>query len=132
MRRLLSMLLLLGVLTAPFSAHAADKKPTGPEPLTVRSAVGIILVSGLVGGVLGLSTLSFFSDPENKIHFVTIGAGAGVAISAIYLGVVLANQPPASEEDEKDKKKASLELPNRLILPYATNDSAGLLAQFRF
>ncbi len=101
-----SRFLLSAVMGLGFASNSALAQTGGGaanlanSPLEIRNASTVILVSGLVGGILGLSTLSFYEEPQNHISNITIGAGIGVICSAIYLTAAAAQQPPA---------KASLE-----------------------
>ncbi len=72
----------------------AQSKDSGSSPYDTRNTVGIILVSGLVGGVLGLSTLSFYERPQDHIRNITLGAGIGVIASALFLTINIAQLPP--------------------------------------
>lgn len=63
-------------------AQQGDQFPGGMQP---REAIGGILMAGLVGGILGLSTLSFYDQPQDNIRNITIGAGIGMIASALYL-----------------------------------------------
>jgi hypothetical protein len=73
---------------------AQPKGSGGATPYDTRNTVGIILLSGLVGGVLGLSTLSFYDRPQDHIRNITMGAGIGVIASALFLTVTVAQTPP--------------------------------------
>lgn len=53
--------------------------------IDTRDALGTILMSGLVGGILGLSTLSFYSHPEKHIRNITWGVGIGMISAAVYI-----------------------------------------------
>lgn len=72
----------------------AQSKSTDINPYDTRNTVGIILISGLVGGVLGLSTLSFYDRPQDHIRNITLGAGIGVIASALYMTATVAQTPP--------------------------------------
>lgn len=97
----------------PARAQSSGSKDDA-SPLEVRNSVSVILLSGLVGGVLGLSTLSFYDKPQDNIRNITFGAGAGLIAAVIFLTATAASQPPPLEG-----KKASLELapPMRWIAP---------------
>lgn len=95
----LRKLLWVLVLTFPLvfsqqSLAAAAKDSDDVNPYDTRNTVGLILISGLVGGVLGLSTLSFYERPQDHIRNITLGAGIGVIASAIYLTATVAATPP--------------------------------------
>jgi hypothetical protein len=56
-----------------------------PKELEPREAIGGILMAGLVGGILGLSTLSFYDKPQDNIRNISIGAGIGMIAAALYM-----------------------------------------------
>jgi hypothetical protein len=120
MRKIPATFCLLALLAAPAQAQSAKAADTD---FNTREAIGIILLSGLGGGVLGLSTLSFYSKPEDHIQNIPIGAGIGVIASAIYLTVKLLDKPLAPEEAVKGGVS---------IYPWASPAQAGLLATLRF
>lgn len=66
--------------------RAAEANPSlqlkGPS---VRSQVAKILLSSFGGAVLGLSTLSFYNDPQNHLNNVALGGAAGAIFGAIYV-----------------------------------------------
>ena len=106
----------LGVGRTTFAADSGKDVGLGE----LRGSVGTILVSGLVGGVLGLSTLSFYGEPEKHVNNVIIGAASGMILSAIYITVHMAQTPI-------DGKTGSLD-----VIPFTTGEQSGLLAQLKF
>jgi hypothetical protein len=52
----------------------ADKPPAGGP----RRQLGTIIYAGLGGAVLGLSTLSFYGRPQDKLANIAIGFAVGV------------------------------------------------------
>lgn len=50
-----------------------------------KRGTAIVMFSGLAGGVLGLSTLSFYGNPEEHTENVTTGALLGMLGGASYL-----------------------------------------------
>ncbi len=86
LKSILFGLCLSGTLLLPLGAKAQQAGTTQLNPaIEPRNAVTVILMSGLVGGVLGLSTLSFYSRPQDNIRNITIGAGVGMIASAIFM-----------------------------------------------
>lgn len=95
-RRHASVLLVtmsLALVTPSLAQPAAGGGGGATPPFDARETVGTILLGGLVGGVLGLSTLSFYSKPQDNIRNITIGAGSGMILSALYLTFNLASNP---------------------------------------
>jgi hypothetical protein len=82
------MLAICVVFSVPVQAQATSV----PSDLEPRQAIGTILMAGLVGGILGLSTLSFYEKPQDNIRNISIGAGVGIIASALYLTYSVADQ----------------------------------------
>jgi hypothetical protein len=113
----LSVFLVLGSL-APQRAFAQDAN--SESPLQVRNALGVILLSGLVGGIIGLSTLSFYPKPQDNIRNIFFGAGAGMIIATLGTTLAVAQTPP--EKADSDLQWAPLLDPSSL----------GLMLSYRF
>ncbi len=118
--------------TGLFLANSCWAQDSGGDkeknPFEAREVVGAVLLSGLVGGILGLSTLSFYEAPQDHIRNITLGAGAGMLISIIYLSVDAANTPVKVDEDKRDQDVSS-----GFIFPTVESNGAFALAGvFRF
>lgn len=122
LKKLLLIPTLIVLLQAPIWAQGSGDDKI--NPLDTRKAVGNILLSGLFGGILGLSTLSFYDQPQDNIRNITIGAGAGMIAAALYLTFHVASNP-IPEGDISYKQKLHL-------LPVADTQSVGLLLSTRF
>ncbi len=113
-------LVLIGAFSSQVFAQAAQEKS---GPLEAREVVGNVLLAGLVGGILGLSTLSFYSEPQEHIRNITIGAGAGMIISVLYL---------ASQAASVDLKLDEKEGTTAMVFPVIQPDSVHVAASLRF
>ena len=87
-----NLLMVSGIfLSSPTMAQQAQSSSSGgganPNP------VGTILVSSLVGGLLGLSTLSFYKEPEEHIKNIPIGAAIGAVAAALFVSYEVATGP---------------------------------------
>lgn len=51
----------------------------------VRRSVATIIFCGLGGAVLGISTLSFYGDPQNHIGNITTGLALGIIGGSVYV-----------------------------------------------
>lgn len=58
-----------------------------------RKQIAIIIFSGLAGMVLGLSTLSFYGRPQDKLSNVGIGFAVGVIAGTVYTTYRAATKP---------------------------------------
>jgi hypothetical protein len=93
MKNLLVILLTMAISASAFAqaqpaAPASQAKPFGPK----RQAA-IIIFSGLGGAILGLSTLSFYGRPQDKLSNIAIGAAVGIIVGTIYVTYKAATQP---------------------------------------
>lgn len=68
-------------------------KPTVVEKYGPRRQISTIVYMGLAGAVLGLSTLSFYGRPQDKLTNIPIGFGIGVVIGTIYMTYQAATNP---------------------------------------
>jgi hypothetical protein len=71
----------------------AQEEPEAPKPVGPRKQLAIIIFSGLGGMVLGLSTLSFYGRPQEKLANIGIGFGIGVIVGTLYTGYSAATKP---------------------------------------
>lgn len=58
-----------------------------------KKHLATIIFSGLAGGVLGLSTLSFYGRPQDKLGNITLGVGIGIIAGTIYVVYNAARNP---------------------------------------
>ena len=65
-----------------------SKQITGP-----RKQLATILFAGLGGAILGLSTLSFYGRPQDKLSNIAIGAAIGVITGTSYVTYKAATNP---------------------------------------
>jgi hypothetical protein len=85
------------VVAAPtvFAADPAPKQEKAGQSTTQgpRRHLTTIVFAGLAGAILGLSTLSFYGRPQDKLSNVPAGAAIGVIIGAIYTTYKAAAEP---------------------------------------
>ena len=58
-----------------------------------RKQVATIIFAGLAGAILGLSTLSFYGRPQEKLNNIAIGAALGIFAGAAYTTYKAARAP---------------------------------------
>ena len=58
-----------------------------------KRQIATIVYMGLGGAVLGLSTLSFYGRPQDKLTNIWIGFGAGVIVGTIWMTYQAATNP---------------------------------------
>ena len=99
MRKLFVGFLIL-VMATPVMAQQQPAPQPPPQPgQTTQKRFGpkrqatVIIFSGLGGAVLGLSTLSFYGRPQDKLANIAIGAAVGIIVGTIYVTYKAATQP---------------------------------------
>lgn len=94
--------LLVFILIFSFSAPVLAQQPPSAdgEEGTTKSKMGgprrqlaTILFAGLGGSILGLSTLSFYGRPQDKLQNIAIGFAVGVIAGTAYVTYKAANNP---------------------------------------
>ncbi len=58
-----------------------------------RKQIAIIIFSGLAGGILGLSTLSFYGRPQDHLSNIALGFAVGIISGTIYTSYKAATRP---------------------------------------
>ncbi len=58
-----------------------------------RKQMATIVISGLGGGILGLSTLSFYGRPQDHLNNIAIGFAMGVLVGTSYVTYRAARDP---------------------------------------
>ena len=84
------------VTSVSFSALAQTTPSTAGETHSTggpRRQLATILFAGLGGAVLGLSTLSFYGRPQDKLSNIAIGFAAGVIVGTTYVTYKAATNP---------------------------------------
>ncbi len=72
---------------------ATETAQSGP-----RQQLATIIFAGLAGAVMGLSTLSFYGRPQDRLSNIAVGFAIGVISGAVYTTYKTATQPYGSEE----------------------------------
>lgn len=83
--RLLLILILTALMGFQSEAQTAKSTNAGTSKSTkvLGSQLTTILQFGLAGGVLGLSTLSFYGRPQDKLAYIPVGMAIGIIAGAI-------------------------------------------------
>lgn len=94
-QKLLSILLVLTVLASPVSWAADDGPMTRDKVVSarLRRQVRTIFLGGLAGGILGMSLLSFYGRPQDKLTMIPMGAGLGLIIGTVYSTAEMVRYP---------------------------------------
>lgn len=78
---ILVLVLSLQFVTTPAYSQAEDV----PQPSGTRKQMATIVFSGLAGAVLGLSTLSFYGRPQDRLSNIAIGFAIGIITGAVLV-----------------------------------------------
>ncbi len=90
---------LVFALVFSFASHAfaqanpADGSNNRPSVSGPRKQLATILFMGLGGAVLGLSTLSFYGRPQDKLSNIAIGFAFGVIAGTTFVTYKAATNP---------------------------------------
>lgn len=80
-RSVVAALALILALTSPKSFGAAEgESHTGP-----RKQLTTVVFIGLGGAILGLSTLSFYARPQDRLSNIAIGLAVGIIGGVAYV-----------------------------------------------
>lgn len=69
-----------------------------------KQQMATIIFSGLAGAVLGLSTLSFYSRPQDKLSNIGIGAAIGIIIGTAFTTYAAATKPYGDYDSRYEPK----------------------------
>lgn len=83
-----AVLLVSGQVFAQGTESDEIVKPMGP-----KKQLAIIVFAGLSGAILGLSTLSFYGRPQEKLSNIAIGFAVGIIAGTSYTTYKAATQP---------------------------------------
>jgi hypothetical protein len=89
----LSMVWALPSNTALAQGRNASAEGDRPSPGGPRRQLATIIYSGLGGAVLGLSTLSFYGRPQDKLSNIAVGFAVGVIAGTIAVTYNAATNP---------------------------------------
>ena len=89
-KKCLVVLVLCSIVTPSFAQENPEAKTAANGP---RKQMATIIFAGLAGAVLGLSTLSFYGRPQDRLSNIAIGFAIGVIGGTIYVTYGAATKP---------------------------------------
>lgn len=124
----IGILLSMSLIAMPVTsfAQARPQAPSGRNQAEgtqlsgTRKQLATIIFSGLAGAILGLSTLSFYGRPQEKLNNIAVGAALGVIAGTVYTTYRAATAPYEVYDFGDawiDLKKPSREMPMQPALP---------------
>lgn len=90
------LILVLSLILSTGGTLAFAQAPNNKAPLPSsgpRRQLTNIVFAGLAGAVLGLSTLSFYGRPQDKLDNIAIGAAIGIIGGTIFTTYKAAAEP---------------------------------------
>jgi len=102
LNKLLSIIITLFIVINPIAGFAQESSDPLDEPL---QDISIVLGAGVVGAILGLSTLSFVDEPDEHYKNISIGGAIGLVVG---VGVVVFSQATKSHNDMSANEKRPL------------------------
>lgn len=96
---LITLTLILSFMSNVALAQDNRNHTTGKGP---KHHLSRIILSGLAGAVLGLSTLSFYGRPQDKLSNIALGAAVGVIGGAVFSTYQVAREPHEAYGAELD------------------------------
>ena len=82
-KKIMTILVTAVILLNPLQVSAQDAKTTGALDDSLQDLT-VVVASGVVGAVLGLSTLSFMETPKDHLNNIAIGGAIGVIFGVGY------------------------------------------------
>jgi hypothetical protein len=118
-RQLTCVLMVLAV-ALPASAQTDGTTKTAGGP---RRQIALIIFAGLGGAILGLSTLSFYGRPQDRLSNIAVGFALGVIGGTVYVTYKAAAEPKdfyglGDEALLMNKRQAMLQPPLDPVLNY--------------
>lgn len=89
----LSLALVFSTTMTPSISLAQGTNVERPPAGGPRRQLGTIIYAGLGGAVLGLSTLSFYGRPQDKLANIAIGFAVGVIVGTVAVTYSAATNP---------------------------------------
>lgn len=82
-------------VVATFFSNVALAQSGGRSENTVgaRRQLATIIFAGLSGSILGLSTLSFYSRPQDRLSNIAVGFALGIFAGTVYTTYQAASKP---------------------------------------
>ncbi len=95
LKRATSLLLVfvLALMIQSPGAYAQTSEELAQRGAGPRKQMATIIFSGLAGAILGLSTLSFYGRPQDKLSNIAIGFALGVIGGATFTTYKAATRP---------------------------------------
>lgn len=92
MVKILKTILISAVILC-MSSMAYAQQEENKSKLGPRKQLATIIFAGLGGAVLGLSTLSFYGRPQDRLANIAVGFAVGIIVGTVYVTYGAATKP---------------------------------------
>lgn len=94
-KRIVSLLIIVSLVLAIVPVEPVYAAAKGGENVTSgpRRQISKIVFAGLAGAILGLSTLSFYGRPQDRLSYIPVGFAIGVIGGALFTTYKAATEP---------------------------------------
>jgi len=106
---LIRALVFVSVLVFLLPSAPAEAQATMSSTTSIRRNIATIIFCGVGGAVLGISTLSFYGDPQNHIENITTGFALGLIGGTAYVTSQVADLSKDQAEAVFPEKSLSLD-----------------------
>lgn len=93
MRKIISLVMIVSLVLVTSISYAAPKGQNEMMTQGPRRHLGTIVLAGIAGAILGLSTLSFYGRPQDKLSNIAVGAAIGIIGGTMYTTYKAAAEP---------------------------------------
>lgn len=90
---------LISIIVSAWPQFAPAQTSTSSATTGIRRGVAIVMFAGLAGAVLGVSTLSFYGEPQEHIGNIWTGLTVGALVGGAY--VISQSQKSAMMADQE-------------------------------
>ena len=116
------------------SVSLAQQDNTVQHKSGPRRQLATILFFGLGGAILGLSTLSFYGQPQNNLGNIGIGFAVGVIAGTVYVTYKSATSHDYYDDSSSKQSSAAPEEPQKFqwapLVTQVKSDDTALGGQF--
>lgn len=92
-KKLMTLIISALIIMNPISVKAQEQSESGLVDETLQDLT-IVMGSGAVGALLGLSTLSFVDKPKDHMKNIAVGGAIGIVVG---VGIVIFSQATKSQ-----------------------------------
>ncbi len=111
--------ILVLITTLTLSQAVSAQVTTGQGMVGLRRGLATVMLAGLGGAVLGLSTLSFYGEPQDHINNIWAGLAIGALGGTAYVVTQHQNQSALASESAPKVSQSTLGSRSPNLFAYA-------------